>query len=317
MALLEAIDPDRVIAYVQYWVLQLGGLMPPETLDGEPAADEVRVYHRLPPGAPRRARSRGALLRRPPPRCHGSSSRRTTAARSRFLPSTWRLTGPCRHLFLIRSEETTTVVLESPILSRRVLGEIAAALDELKLEPCPSPLVLTSAHPTIFLAGAHLGEIAGLDQRSCIAYAELGRSIADRLASHPAAVVAAVHGSCSGGGFDLTMACDAVIASPGATFSHPGVRIEAAPAGGGSFSGSTASRSPVLQTTLPCSRVPELDAAAMKARGGPFDRQPKIHEPQARATARRLSLTPSVSTCPSWRLLRRLDTSLTDSAPSW
>lgn len=41
MALLEAIDPDRVIAYVQYWVLQLGGLMPPpEELEGDPSADE-------------------------------------------------------------------------------------------------------------------------------------------------------------------------------------------------------------------------------------------------------------------------------------
>ena len=41
MALLEAADPDRVIAYVQYWVLQLGGLMPPpEALEGEPDADE-------------------------------------------------------------------------------------------------------------------------------------------------------------------------------------------------------------------------------------------------------------------------------------
>jgi recombinational DNA repair protein (RecF pathway) len=40
-ALLDSIDPDRVIAYVQYWVLQLGGLMPPpESLEGDPATDE-------------------------------------------------------------------------------------------------------------------------------------------------------------------------------------------------------------------------------------------------------------------------------------
>lgn len=40
-ALLEAVDPDRVIAYVQYWVLHLGGLMPsPEALEGDPETDE-------------------------------------------------------------------------------------------------------------------------------------------------------------------------------------------------------------------------------------------------------------------------------------
>ncbi len=41
-ALLDSIDPDRVIAYVQYWVLHLGGLMPPpETLEGDPTTDEL------------------------------------------------------------------------------------------------------------------------------------------------------------------------------------------------------------------------------------------------------------------------------------
>lgn len=40
-ALLDGVDPDKVIAYVQFWVLQLGGLMPPpEALDGDPTTDE-------------------------------------------------------------------------------------------------------------------------------------------------------------------------------------------------------------------------------------------------------------------------------------
>jgi len=203
-------------------------------------------------------------------------------------------------LSLIRSEETTTVVLQSPILARRILGEIAIVLDELKLEASPRPLVLASAHPTIFLAGAHLGEIATLDHRSCVAYAELGRSIADRLASHPAAVVAAVHGSCSGGGFDLTMACDAVIASPEATFSHPGVHRGLVTGWGGSTGLDSVLGSPFLRRAL--LEGSELDAATMKELGA-------VHEiateprGQACATARRLSrLHPS--RLASWRLLR-------------
>lgn len=41
-ALLDTVDPDRVVAYVQYWVLRLGGLMPPlEELDGDPSAEEL------------------------------------------------------------------------------------------------------------------------------------------------------------------------------------------------------------------------------------------------------------------------------------
>jgi hypothetical protein len=42
--LLAGTDPDRVIAYVQFWVLQLGGLMPPpDQLDGDPDADELAL----------------------------------------------------------------------------------------------------------------------------------------------------------------------------------------------------------------------------------------------------------------------------------
>ncbi|MCU0305370.1 MAG: DNA repair protein RecO [Thermoanaerobaculales bacterium] len=41
-ALLDGSAPDRVVAYVEFWVLQLGGLMPPpDALDGEPTADEL------------------------------------------------------------------------------------------------------------------------------------------------------------------------------------------------------------------------------------------------------------------------------------
>ena len=40
-ALLAGIEPDLVVAYVQFWVLQLAGLMPPpEDLDGDPSTDE-------------------------------------------------------------------------------------------------------------------------------------------------------------------------------------------------------------------------------------------------------------------------------------
>jgi DNA repair protein RecO (recombination protein O) len=41
-ALLAGTDPDRVVAYVQFWILQLGGLMPPpEALDGEPTTGDL------------------------------------------------------------------------------------------------------------------------------------------------------------------------------------------------------------------------------------------------------------------------------------
>lgn len=127
-------------------------------------------------------------------------------------------------LTLIRDDGVTTVRFESPILSRPLLAELGATIDALADIDSRTPLVLASVHPTIFLAGADLGEIAGLDPHSCVGYARLGRSVAGRLAAYPAPVVSAVAGSCSGGGFDLVMSSDAIVASPEASFGHPGVR---------------------------------------------------------------------------------------------
>jgi enoyl-CoA hydratase/carnithine racemase len=112
----------------------------------------------------------------------------------------------------------------SPVLTVEALEELLRAITSRQGKREPKPLVLTSDHPTIFLAGAHLGEIASLDVDSSIPYARLGRAVIDRIAGHGAATVAAVHGSCSGGGFDLVLACDVIVAGPSASFSHPGVR---------------------------------------------------------------------------------------------
>lgn len=112
--------------------------------------------------------------------------------------------------------------LGSPILSRDVLAELATALDELR--PDPRPLVLAGDHPRVFLAGAHLAEIAALDVAAAAPYAAAGRGLMARLRSHPRPVVAAVHGLCAGGGFDLALSCDALAVGPRARFAHPGVR---------------------------------------------------------------------------------------------
>lgn len=112
----------------------------------------------------------------------------------------------------------------SPVVTAAMLRELHGQLTRLAAEPSPAPLVLTSDHRRIFLAGADLSEIVALDPASSVAYARLGRRAIGALYSYPAPTVAAVDGSCSGGGFDLVLACDAVVASPAAWFSHPGVQ---------------------------------------------------------------------------------------------
>jgi len=114
------------------------------------------------------------------------------------------------------------VSLTAPILSRRRLEALGAALSGLAGDP--RPVVLCGDHPRIFLAGADLAEIASLTTASATPYAALGRSVLERIRVHPRPVVAAVHGPCTGGGFDLVLACDGIVAGPRARFAHPGVR---------------------------------------------------------------------------------------------
>jgi len=123
-----------------------------------------------------------------------------------------------------RASGVALVSFARPALSAAVLAELERCLDLPAREAARTPIVLHSAHPTIFLAGADLAEIAALDDRTSAAYARRGRAVLERLASYPAPTVAAVHGSCSGGGFDLVLACDWIVAGGAASFSHPGVR---------------------------------------------------------------------------------------------
>ncbi len=127
-------------------------------------------------------------------------------------------------LRLESSEGVTTVSVTNPILRRSLLQELAELLDTLGSHARAQALVLSSDHPTVFLAGADLREIAELDARNCVGYARAGRAVVATLESYPAPTVAAVNGSCSGGGFDISLACDLIVTGPRASFVHPGVQ---------------------------------------------------------------------------------------------
>ncbi|MCJ7755094.1 MAG: enoyl-CoA hydratase/isomerase family protein [Thermoanaerobaculales bacterium] len=194
----------------------------------------------------------------------------------------------------------TVLEFASPVLSMEVLDGLSSTLESLAMENRPDPLVLYSAHPSVFLAGAHLAEIANLNASSSGPYARRGRSAIRDLEKHPAPTVAAVNGSCSGGGFDLVLACDALIAGPGARFSHPGVRRGLVTGWSGttrlpSALGSATARAALLETR-------ELDPGTLSCHGAILT---AAEDPLAAATekARQLaSLDPM--RCRLWRGLR-------------
>jgi enoyl-CoA hydratase/carnithine racemase len=197
----------------------------------------------------------------------------------------------------------TVLEFASPILSLEVLGRLSSTLEELAAGSTHDPLVLCSAHPSVFLAGAHLTEIANLDASSSGPYARHGRRAIRNLEKHPAPTVASINGSCFGGGFDLVLACDALITGPCARFSHPGIRRGLVTGWSGttrlpSALGSATARAALLETR-------ELDPVSLSFHGAIHQ---TAEDPLATATSKALqmaSLDPS--RCRLWRALRGPD----------
>ncbi|MBI5169231.1 MAG: enoyl-CoA hydratase/isomerase family protein [Candidatus Eisenbacteria bacterium] len=113
-----------------------------------------------------------------------------------------------------------TLTLDAPplnILTRAVLAELRTVLATLEATPELRAVRLTAAGRH-FSAGADVGEHLPPQ------YEELIPEFCDtieRLARLPLPVIAAVRGRCLGGGFELAMAADVIVAGEGATFGQP------------------------------------------------------------------------------------------------
>lgn len=113
-------------------------------------------------------------------------------------------------------------------LNVEVLHELAAAL----VEPT-GPIVLTGAGSRAFVAGADIAAMQHMDPLAAMDFARLGQSVCDQIEALPVPVIAAVHGFALGGGCELAMACDMVIASNTAVFGQPEVKLGVIPGFGG------------------------------------------------------------------------------------
>jgi enoyl-CoA hydratase len=108
-------------------------------------------------------------------------------------------------------------------LTRARVVALTAAVEDLTGRRLTRLVITGNAH--FFSAGADLNEIAELHGVEAIRFAQLGQRLMNTVASFPAPTIAAVHGYCMGGGFDLALACSRRIAGPHAIFGHRGAAL--------------------------------------------------------------------------------------------
>jgi enoyl-CoA hydratase len=94
-------------------------------------------------------------------------------------------------------------------------------------------IVVSSALPGFFAAGADIKHMSSVDAASFGAYGDALRSAVERLASHPAVSVAAIDGLALGGGLELAMACSLRVVGSSARLGLPEVKLGLIPGAGG------------------------------------------------------------------------------------
>ncbi len=138
------------------------------------------------------------------------------------------------HLLVTIEEPIAVVTLNRPkvlnALSQAVMGELATALEACDGDPRVRCAVLWGG-PRVFAAGADIREFAEQSPGDMIrSYRFLEWERIRRVATP---VIAAVSGYALGGGCELAMACDIIIAAETAQFGQPEIQLGVMPGAGG------------------------------------------------------------------------------------
>lgn len=141
-------------------------------------------------------------------------------------------------------------------LSPQVIDEMRAVVGLLResLTGTEWPVrgvIITGAGAKSFVAGGDIAQMNGMDSVAAAAYAAEAQELTTWLETLPVLVIAAVNGFALGGGCELAMACDVILASENASFGQPEVALGLIPGFGGSvrlprYVGAAAARELIL-----------------------------------------------------------------------
>jgi len=117
-------------------------------------------------------------------------------------------------------------------LNSGLLNELGSVLTEL-MGAGLRGLVLTGAGDRAFAAGADISEMSSFTAEEAEVFSGGGQAVLTLLETFPAPTIAAVKGFALGGGCEVAMATDLILAAPTAVFGQPEVKLGVIPGFGG------------------------------------------------------------------------------------
>lgn len=130
-----------------------------------------------------------------------------------------------------------TLVLNRPevmnAMNTRMFVELREALHELAFDDALRVLIFTGAGERAFSSGGDLKQRDGMTDGQWRRQHQLAEEVLLAVKDFPQPVIAAVEGHAHGGGCELALMCDYIVASRAAVFSLPELRRGIMPGGGG------------------------------------------------------------------------------------
>jgi enoyl-CoA hydratase/carnithine racemase len=129
------------------------------------------------------------------------------------------------------------IVLSRPdalnAISTELATELATITDQVRADPTIRVALLAADGDRAFCVGADLKERNGMSDADLLAQRIVFRAAFGGVLNLPQPTVAAVHGFALGGGCELALSCDIVVADESAVLGLPEVTIGLVPGGGG------------------------------------------------------------------------------------
>ena len=118
-------------------------------------------------------------------------------------------------------------------INAAMLDEIAAAIRRIAADESARVLLVTGAGEKAFVAGADIAEMQNATIEQAREFSEKGLQVMHALEALAVPVIALVNGYALGGGCELALACDWILASDHAVFGQPEVNLGIPPGFGG------------------------------------------------------------------------------------